>query len=351
MTDTVTRHAVAFGSRIADFTVEEVIDEAGATQWYVDAAVRFLRQSLKNGEFRTELLDADMRRLKPAPAPFIGMLESLWGRVRSAHSPGMFVPSRKPPAFIALNLGRRKKIVPLKAGRRAEKDRPRERGKPERRRRRAPAERHCCLGESPLRTPQGSQRTTVRRLVNTDGSVGGYTVQPRPFVREATFSEEGEGCHCYCCEYREQMKGRFRLRAVPNGVWINWAPLLDLEPLPPNAGPDEIQHGIYPTENEFTDVSLIVRRDPGNPIKVGRRNDLRPREDSPWERVNQDYPTECSYWLDFYPRLFSVPEGKLLEVDATFRATIVDTCNDEEQMLPWQEWNWRFNGDPSRLAH
>lgn len=322
-----TRCAVTLGPPV-DFVVERA--EQGP--WFVDAAVR-------GGAKRAldiALLDADRRALQPQPTTTV---HSVWGSVHSTHLLAPFTGDE--PAFVALSMGKRSKVVPLEDSRQSgRRDKPR--GKPGREEepmRRAPGKKHCCLAENPLETPTGEQRTTIRRLLNSDGTIAGYAVQPRPFVRRANYTDEGEDCDCSCCEYREQVKGIFRMRGVQNGVYLNWAPILDYTP--PDA--DGVMHGVYPTADTWTNVSMPVPKEPGNPIRVGNPLDMRPRDESPYEWVNQDLK-DCRYWLDYYPRLMSVPPTMWLEVNATFRGGIVDRCNGDNLLAGWNEWTWRYNG-------
>jgi hypothetical protein len=221
----------------------------------------------------------------------------------------------------------------------------RRRDQPDERLRRAPDKHHCCAREEDLVTPTGEQESMVRR---TSGSLwDGYTyyVRPVPFVRSANFQSEGEGCACTCCEYREQIKGSFLARkhgAAADQFWP-WPPVLDMAL---SANGQSVNY-VRVSETEWSDSSLPVGI--GNPIRVGRRNDIQPRPGSN-AVVEQDYDTPCSYWLDFYPQT-EFMMGYDVKIDVQFRAAIVDVCDNERVVVGWRQWNWKLEGDLHRLAH
>jgi hypothetical protein len=280
------------------------------------------------------------------PTSFGGLLDA-WGRPMQAHGRRLIVPAAA-QAFAARrteNKGGRKPAP------KPRKDKPGREERPRNRLKRAPGEGRCCAGPEDLVTPQGEQQTHFVREYSIGGGVGSVHVRPKPFVREATFHDEEEGCVCTCCEYREQMKGKFRARLVNDNHWGTWAPILDFTPEPDGSSGSSVE----PSETEWRDISLFVPGAPGNPIRVGRRSDLAPRR-SPQTgetiTLEQDYDSECTYWLDFYPDVYYLMWFGFLyvEIDATFRAAIVDICNDNEVVVGWNEWTWKFEGEPARRA-
>ena len=144
------------------------------------------------------------------------------------------------------------------------------------------------------------------------------------FFMMATFREDDEGCCCYCCEYRQYIKGQVRV----NGQPLDW-------PLP---GGKKLSPDVFNEDG-----------DPSTGAAYGHRLDganadqdcyLRPKGDKDVRKHG------CAFIAHDSPGIVRGKPGVHVIFDVTFKGEIQDVCNKDKDGNPEvkksSEWSLQF---------
>ena len=179
---------------------------------------------------------------------------------------------------------------------------------------------NCCVDS--FTAPANAGPRTVTRPTAGSRKAGQYFQMLASFKNETLPSPKPQPCQCTCCEYRQEVKGFFKL----NGR--------------------KLRHMLTGGQS----LSETVWREDGFRIPInGVMTDLhfghRDEHELPDDRYLPRRADGCTYSGNEYPGLTGAP-GAQFEIDLQFRGSIIDTCSGKT--VQTKTWSLKMKGRLSR---